>query len=96
MCLLAQSYARTQRTPEATVLFDKLVASSTAPESLTAAAEFYLDQGRANEAKELVESILARRATMPAYQRRRDAKWLRKARQLLNRCRQSAAAARPR
>jgi hypothetical protein len=87
MCLLAQADARTGRTAEATALFDRLVASSTAPESLTAAAEFYIEQGRAAEAKEIVESILARRATMPAYQRRRDAKWLRKARQLANRAR---------
>lgn len=79
MCLLGQAYARTRRTDEATALFDKLVASSTAPESLTAAAEFYIEQGRTAEAKEIVESILARRPTMPAYQRRRDGKWLRKA-----------------
>jgi hypothetical protein len=96
MCLLGQAYARTRRTAEATALFDKLVASSTAPESLTAAAEFYVEQGRAAEAKEIVESILARRPTMPAYQRRRDAKWLRKARQLARRSQQSARAATPR
>jgi hypothetical protein len=90
MCLLAQAFARTGRTSEATALFDKLVATSTAPESLTAAAEFYIEQGRGAEARELVESILARRATMPAYQKRRDAKWLRKARLLARRSRQSA------
>ena len=96
MCLLAQALARTGKTAEATQLFDKLVASSTAPESLTAAAEFYIEQGRTAEAREIVESILARRATMPAYQKRRDAKWLRKARLLAIRSRQSdrSAAAR--
>lgn len=82
MCLLAQSAARTGRTSEATALFDKLVATSTAPESLTAAADFYIEQGRTAEARELIDSILARRATMPAYQKRRDARWLRKARAL--------------
>lgn len=91
MCLLAQAFARSGRTSEATELFDKLVATSTAPESLTAAAEFYIEQGRGNEARDIVESVLARRATMPAYQKRRDAKWLRKARQLARRSRQSAA-----
>lgn len=91
MCLLAQAFARTGRTSEATALFDKLVATSTAPESLTAAAEFYIAQDRGVEAREIVESVLARRATMPAYQKRRDAKWLRKARQLARRSRQSAA-----
>jgi len=85
MCLLGQASARTGRTVEATALFDKLVATSTAPESLTAAAEFYIDQGRTSEARELVDSILARRATMPAYQKRRDSKWLRKARALRGR-----------
>jgi hypothetical protein len=90
MCLLGQAAARMGQTAEATLLFDKLVATSTAPESLTAAAEFYIDEGRSAEARELVESILARRATMPAYQKRRDAKWLRKARQLKRRSHQSA------
>jgi len=82
MCLLARAHSRAGHTQEATALFDKLVASSTAPESLCAASEFYLEQGRTAEAKEIVESILARRLTMPAYQKRRDQQWLRKARQL--------------
>jgi len=87
MTLLGHAYAKSGRTQEATVLFDKLVASTTAPESLCTAAEFYIEQGRKEEAKELVESILARRLTMPAYQKRRDRTWLRKARQLQSRLR---------
>ncbi len=82
MCLLARAHARAGHTAEAAALFDKLVASSTASESLCGAAEFYLEQGRRAEAKELVESILARRLTMPAFQKRRDRQWLRKAKQL--------------
>ena len=94
MCLLAQASARTGRTPEATALFDKLVATSTAPESLTAAAEFYMEQGRTPEARELIESILDRRATMPAYQKRRDRKWLRKAWMLKRKLRKQSVDAR--
>ncbi len=85
MCLLARAHSRAGHTQEATTLFDKLVSSSTAPESLCAAAEFYLEQGRRGEAKEIVDSILARRLTMPAYQKRRDRTWLRKAKQLQRR-----------
>ena len=82
MSLLARALARSGRTAEAGATFDRLVAMSTASESLCTAAEFYIDQGRIAEARELIESILARRVTMPDYQRRRDQPWLRKAKQL--------------
>jgi hypothetical protein len=71
-CLLARSLARAGRIDEAGHAFDKLVESTTASESLVAAAQFYGANGRAGTALELVESVLARRQTMPAYQKRRD------------------------
>jgi len=81
-CLLAQSLARGGRRDEAKAEFEKLVSATTASESLIAAAEFYADNGEVAKARELVQSILARRATMPAYQKRRDRKWLSMAKKL--------------
>jgi hypothetical protein len=62
--------------------FDRLVASSSASESQVSAAEFYAANGHEAAARELVESVLARRATMPSYQRRRDRAWLSMAKKL--------------
>ncbi|HEV7238396.1 MAG TPA: tetratricopeptide repeat protein [Thermoanaerobaculia bacterium] len=81
-CLLARALARTGRTDEAMAAFDRLVASSSASESQVSAAEFYAANGHEASARELVESVLARRATMPSYQRRRDRAWLSMAKKL--------------
>jgi len=86
-CLLAQALARAGRTAEAEGMFDQLLASTTSCEATISAAEFYADRGRAREARELAETLLARRATMPAYQKRRDRPFLRRARRLLWRTR---------
>jgi hypothetical protein len=81
-CLLARALARSGRTAEAMTAFDRLVESSSASESQVSAAEFYAANGRAVMARELVETVLTRRATMPSYQRRRDRIWLGMARKL--------------
>jgi len=81
-CLLARSLARAGRNEEAMTTFDRLVESSTASESLVTAAEFYASNGRQALARELVESVLLRRVTMPAYQKRRDRAWFRMAKRL--------------
>jgi hypothetical protein len=81
-CLLARSLAQTGRRDEAMAAFDRLVESSSASESQVAAAEFYAANGRAADARALVATVLARRATMPSYQRRRDRAWLSLARKL--------------
>lgn len=82
LCILAQAQARGGHTQEANETFERLIRTSTAAESLCAAAEFLIDQGRYAEARELTETILARRLTMPRYQQRRDRKWMAKAKQL--------------
>jgi hypothetical protein len=81
-CLLARALARSGRTDEANAAFDRLVESSTSAESLVTAAQFYAANGRRERARELTEAVLARRATMPAYQKRRDRVWLRMAKKL--------------
>jgi len=93
LCLLAQALARSGRVAEAQTAFDRLVQSSTSAESRVAAAEFYADHGQADQARKLVEDLLARRATMPAFQKRRDRAFLRRASKLLRRLNLNAKAA---
>ena len=88
--LLARSLARAGRTEEAMATFDRLVESSTASEPLVTAAEFYAANGRADTARDLVETILARRETMPAYQKRRDRAAFSAARKLKRKLRSAA------
>jgi hypothetical protein len=78
-CLLARSLARSGRTEEAMAAFDRLVEITTSAESLVSASEFFAANGRQPAARDLVQGILARRATMPSYQQRRDRPFLRRA-----------------
>jgi hypothetical protein len=87
----ARSLAKTGRTDEASATFEKLIDTSTSTETLCAAAEFFAEQQRTADAKVLVERILARRATMPAYQKRRERPWLRRASALARRLKAAAA-----
>jgi hypothetical protein len=80
--LLGQALARLGRTDEAMAVFDKIAQSATGAEPLVAAAQFFADHGRQAEALEIATGIAMRDATMPAYQKRRDRSWLRKARAL--------------
>jgi hypothetical protein len=57
--------------------------SSTLPETDFNHASFLASQGRTDEARELAERILAHRASMPLYVRRRERPWFRKAKALL-------------
>lgn len=79
----ARSLARSGRTDEATPAFERLLGSSSSTEALLFAAEFFAAQKRTAEARELLERVLARRETMPAYQKRRERPWLRRAAALL-------------
>lgn len=87
----ARSLAKTGRTDEASATFEKLIDTSTSTETLCAAAEFFAEQRRETDAKILVDRILARRATMPAYQKRRERAWLRRAASLARRLKTAAA-----
>jgi len=94
MCLLARALARAGRTEEAGTTFDRLTGMTSAAESMSWAAEFYAGQGRNAEALGIVENILARKPTMPAYQKRRDRLWLWKASRLRRKLRKLAGPAR--
>jgi hypothetical protein len=48
-------------------------------------AEFLAAQGRVAEAREWAQQIMAKRPTMPGFQRRRERPWFRQTRSLLSR-----------
>jgi hypothetical protein len=77
--LLARALAKLGRTADAEAAFGRLLELSSSSESLAVAAEFNLEQGRAGEARDIARRLLARKVTMPAFQRRRDRVWLRRA-----------------
>ena len=79
----ARSLAAAGRDLEAGTAFDKVLQNSSSTEALLFAAEFFAEHNRAAEAKQMLERILARRATMPVYQKRRERPWLRRAAALL-------------
>jgi hypothetical protein len=83
MALLAHVCAQTGDAQRAGEYFAR-AQSSTLPETDFNHASFLASQGRTSEARELAERILAHRASMPLYVRRRERPWFRKAKALLN------------
>jgi hypothetical protein len=75
----ARTLAKGSRRAEAAAIFEKLIETSTSTETLVEAAEFFAEEKRTREAKELADRVLARRVTMPAYQKRRERPWLKRA-----------------
>ena len=73
----ARALAAGGRTEEAASVFESLTEGTT--EAVCYAAEFFAQHGRKEEARALVERIKARKHTMPAYQKRRERPWLRRA-----------------
>jgi hypothetical protein len=82
MALLAHVCAQTGDAQRAGEYFAG-AQSSTLPETDFNHASFLASQGRTSEARELAERILAHRASMPLYVRRRERPWFRKAKALL-------------
>jgi len=85
--LLAHAYARTGKSAEADRLFQDVIERSTLSETYYNYAMFLESAGRSGDAREWAERILAKKPTMPAYLRRRERDWFRKARVLLKRVR---------
>lgn len=83
--LLAWAYARTGQNDKAQALFSRVVQVSTLTETQYHYAEFLAARGRAAEAREWAEQIMAKRRLMPGFQRRRDRVWFRQTRSLLSR-----------
>jgi len=85
--LLAHAYANTGEPAKAEALFQEVTKVSTASETYYNYACFLASQQRNTEAREWAQRILAKKPTMPAYQRRRERPWFRKASALLLRLR---------
>lgn len=83
--LLAHAYANTGQPRKAEALFEQVTQISTSSESYYNYAAFLASQQRKAEAREWAERILAKKPTMPAYLRRRERPWFRKANALLKR-----------
>jgi hypothetical protein len=81
--LLAHAYASTGQADKAEALFLEVTKISTASETYYNYASFLASQHRNAEAREWAKRILAKKPTMPAYQRRRERPWFRKANALL-------------
>ena len=70
--LLAHAYAQTGKTEKAEKLFREATKISTSSETYYNYALFLQSQGRVEEARQWVQKILDKRATMPGYQKRRE------------------------
>ena len=87
--LLAHAYANTSQPQRASELFHQAIAISTLSETYYNYASFLAAQGRTAEARDWAGKILAKKATMPGYLRRRERPWFRRANTLLLRLRAS-------
>jgi hypothetical protein len=83
--LLAHAYANTGHPVEAEKLFQQVTVISTLSETYYNYATFLAAQGKTAEARSWAQKILDKKPTMPAYLRRRERPWFRKAAGLLKR-----------
>ncbi len=81
--LLGYAYWRTGRTAQADAYFAHVTELSTSTEIQFYYASFLASQGRRAEAREWAERILAKKRSMPGFQRRRDRPWFRRANALM-------------
>ena len=77
--LLAHALARTGDAQRASALFKQAAPHNTSSEFMIYYAEFLAHQGRRDEAREWAKRVLEKKPLMPAYQRRRERRWLRRA-----------------
>ena len=83
--LLAHVLGQLGRNDEADALFAGVLRTSTLSETQYNYASFLARTGRSDEAQEWARRILAKKPTMPAYMRRRERPWFRKAAALVKR-----------
>jgi hypothetical protein len=81
--LLAHELGAIGRTDEALAQFAAVTEISTLSETQYNYAALLASSGRKGEAKEWAERVLAKKPTMPAYMRRRERPWFRKAAALI-------------
>jgi len=89
--LLAHARARLGDAARAATLFADVLETSTLSETQYNYALLLADEGRGAEARDWVDRILRKKATMPEYIKRRERPWFRKARALKKRVSRSSA-----
>jgi hypothetical protein len=80
--LYAHALAETGDTTRAAAAFEEAAKINTSSEFMVHYADFLASQGRRDQARDWAKRVLDKRPLMPAYQRRRERKWLRRASQL--------------
>jgi hypothetical protein len=88
--LLAHSLAKLGEREKAAELFADVLQTSTLSEIQYNYACVLADLGRTGDARDWAQRILAKKPTMPAYVRRRERPWFRKANALLKRLKTAA------
>jgi hypothetical protein len=83
--LLAHALAALGRNDEAAERFADVTRTSTLSETQYNYASFLASTGNVAEAREWAQRVLAKKPTMPAYMRRRERPWFRKANALVKR-----------
>ena len=81
--LLAYVYGKTGETERAQQLYEAVLRVSTLTETQLHFAEFLAAQGQKAQARELLQKIMAKRANMPGFLRRRERPLFRQARLML-------------
>jgi len=89
--LLAHARAKLGDAARAATLFADVLETSTLSETQYHYAVLLADEGRGAEARDWVDRILRKKATMPEYIKRRERPWFRKARALRKRVSRSSA-----
>lgn len=83
--LLAYAWSQSGRPEQAATLFGQITETSTLSETQYNYARFLADQGKAAEARQWAQKIMAKKITMPRYLKRRERPWFRRASALLKR-----------
>jgi hypothetical protein len=81
--LLAFAWSQSGKVEEARTLFEQVTQTSTLSETQYNYARFLAAQGKAAEARQWAQKVLAKKVTMPRYLKRRERPWFRKAAALL-------------
>ena len=83
--LLAHAYAETGQKEKAEKLFRQITITSTLSETYLNFADLLASEGRNAEAREWAQKVLDKKPSMPAYLRRRERPWFRRAHEMLKR-----------
>jgi len=93
--LLAYCYWRTGNTAQAESMFARVTQISTSTEIQFYYASFLAAQGRTAEAREWAQRILAKKQTIPGFQRRRERPWFRRTAALMRQLARAGGASAP-